>query len=136
MVTRDRNEYMRVYMAERYKRRRAEAIERLGGKCVDCGTTENLEFDHKDRSQKLYDIGKRLAGVAEAKLWAELGKCELRCDTHHNIRSRQQLSVEHGGGKSGKKNCKCVPCKERRSEYMRNRRRGRAPDGRAQDSYS
>jgi 5-methylcytosine-specific restriction endonuclease McrA len=29
------------------KNARAKLIAELGGKCVDCGTTENLEFDHK-----------------------------------------------------------------------------------------
>lgn len=28
------------------RRVRAQLIEQLGGKCVDCGATEELEFDH------------------------------------------------------------------------------------------
>ena len=31
----------------RYRRRmRSELIQRMGGVCANCGTTENLEFDH------------------------------------------------------------------------------------------
>lgn len=29
-----------------YRRERARLIAALGGKCVECGTTEELEFDH------------------------------------------------------------------------------------------
>jgi hypothetical protein len=39
---------------QRAKRRRAELIERLGGKCKDCGSTRNLEVDHPDGRN--YDI--------------------------------------------------------------------------------
>lgn len=38
------NAYMRKYMLERYYRRKAEAIIALGGKCVKCGSTDNLEL--------------------------------------------------------------------------------------------
>lgn len=31
-----------------FERRKEALIEFLGGKCVDCGTTENLTFDHID----------------------------------------------------------------------------------------
>jgi hypothetical protein len=119
------NEYMRVYMAARYARRRAAAIAHLGGKCVDCGTTESLEFDHRDRDQKTYDIGRRLAGVAEARFWDEVAKCDLRCKRHHVARTREQMSVPHGGGVAGRSRCKCVPCKARKAEYMRNYKKSR-----------
>jgi hypothetical protein len=32
------------------------------------------------------------------------------------------MSVEHGGGLSGKKNCKCVPCRARKAEYASSRK--------------
>jgi hypothetical protein len=110
------NERMRVYMAARYHRRRAEAIALLGGKCIDCGTAENLEFDHHNRSQKTYDVSSQHG----SKFWSEIKKCVLRCRTCHQIKSAREAGVEHGGGKSGKKNCKCDPCKARKREYMRN----------------
>jgi hypothetical protein len=43
------NEYMRIYMLARYRRRKAEAIKRLGGKCVVCGSRQRLQFDHVER---------------------------------------------------------------------------------------
>lgn len=34
------------YIAEYYHREREKIIQRLGGKCIACGTTENLEIHH------------------------------------------------------------------------------------------
>ena len=51
-------EHMRVYMMERYHKRRAEAVQLLGGKCVVCGTTEGLEIDHVDRSLKTMNVAR------------------------------------------------------------------------------
>ena len=112
------NEYMRVYMLERYHRRRREGREFLGGVCVDCGTTEDLEFDHVDRESKEFMIS-GMSSCSEARFWAEVRKCVLRCKTCHYARTAQQLGVEHGGGASGKKNCPCASCKARKAEYMK-----------------
>ena len=38
--------YMRTYIMARRKVRRARLIELLGGRCVRCGSTDELEFDH------------------------------------------------------------------------------------------
>ena len=100
---------------------RAEYVALLGGKCVDCGTDQNLEFDHDDASSKSFDIGK-LLNYAKAVRDAEIRKCVLRCNPCHlkkSIRAGDIKSVEHGGGKSGKKNCPCLLCKARKAEYMR-----------------
>jgi 5-methylcytosine-specific restriction endonuclease McrA len=40
--------YMRTYIKARRKVRRARLIELLGGQCVRCGSTDELEFDHID----------------------------------------------------------------------------------------
>lgn len=76
------NEYMAEYMARRYHVRRADAMERLGGVCVDCGTTEELEFDHAVAADKGFSISK-LWSVSEKKYNAEVEKCVLRCRKHH-----------------------------------------------------
>lgn len=49
---------MRKYMLARYHKRRAEAIRKLGGKCVKCGSEENLEIDHIDPTTKSFEISK------------------------------------------------------------------------------
>jgi len=43
---------------ERYHERIGEALDILGGKCIKCGSLENLEFDHIDPSSKLFTISK------------------------------------------------------------------------------
>lgn len=111
------NEYMRVYMLKRYERRRDEAIRSLGGVCVVCGSTTNLEIDHISRNSKLFDIGKALAGWSESRVQAELFKCQILCHEHHKRKTIKENSVEHGEGVSGKKNCRCDLCRPLKSKY-------------------
>lgn len=113
----DYNSYMQVYLLRRYHERRAEAIRSLGGKCVVCGSAENLELDHIDPALKSFDISK-LWSVSKARFQAELKKCQVLCKSHHAEKTRRELSVDHGGGASGKRNCKCRPCRDRKAEYM------------------
>ena len=78
-----KNEYVR--------RRRAEKkqilVDRLGGECVGCGTTYNLQFDHIDRSTKSFNITKCIDKKWELVL-AETDKCRLLCKSCHNIKTR------------------------------------------------
>jgi hypothetical protein len=57
-------------------------IEKLGGKCVECGCTESLEFDHIDPSTKSFNIA---AGYTKPKevLLEEVAKCQLLCNKCH-----------------------------------------------------
>jgi hypothetical protein len=115
--TAEYNDYQRVYQLARYHRRKAAAIEFLGGKCFQCGSTEGLEIDHIDPALKTFTISK-LWSVSKALFYAELRKCQLLCKPHHIEKTRQEQSVEHGGGASGKKNCPCKLCKAKKAEYM------------------
>lgn len=77
------NEYMRVYMQQRYYRRREWAIDLLGGHCVQCGRKDDLHFDHRDARTKLFAIGKCLASMPKSRLLLELNKCQLLCSSCH-----------------------------------------------------
>ena len=44
------------YMRNRRAGRRNEAKKSLGDECVNCGKTEELEFDHIDPSTKIESI--------------------------------------------------------------------------------
>lgn len=114
-------EYHRKY----YNARVARLIRLLGGKCAVCGGTENLEFDHVDPADKAFAITQRVKWSDETVL-PELAKCQLLCQAHHKVKTIAAVSVEHGGGLSGRKNCKCDPCKARKAEYMREWKRRRA----------
>lgn len=113
------NAYMAEYMKRRYHMRRAVAIAVLGGVCVRCGSTERLELDHIDRTTKALDLG-HLWSIAADRYAAELAKCQVLCHDCHKAKSIGERSVDHGGGASGKKNCKCEPCRARKREYQRN----------------
>ena len=119
------NEYMRTYQINRYNTRRAEFIEYLGGACARCGTSENLEFDHIDRTKKSFNISKVLVRMNYEKLREEVDKCQLLCTDCHIEKSREAKdlgNVDHGGGTTGKRNCKCEPCKAKKAEYMKARK--------------
>lgn len=112
------NEYMREYMLKRYHERRKQAVEILGGKCVVCGTTAQLEIDHIDRLTKTMDLGK-LWSCAKKRYFEELKLCQLLCKAHHEIKSAKEASVEHGQGLTGKRNCRCEICKPLKNKYQR-----------------
>lgn len=101
---------MADYMLRRYHARRAEAIEILGGTCVECGTAEDLELDHIEPATKTLDLA-RMWSVARDRYLAELSKCQLLCSPHHREKSRRERGVDHGQGLTGKRNCRCELCR-------------------------
>lgn len=119
----DYNAYMRRYMAARYARRRGQIIEQLGSKCNQCNSTSNLEIDHIDAGKKSFDIGKRLAGIAERKLAEEVKKCQLLCGECHEEKSIVDTGKQRAKGTHGTlsafKHCKCDLCKKAKADYMR-----------------
>lgn len=113
---------MRVYNRDRYWRLKAEAYERLGGKCAKCGTTENLEIDHIDRRTKSVNVT-RFCSMSREKFLAELPLCQLLCEEHHREKTSAEQSVPHGGGLTGKKNCRCELCAPLKNAYSRELKR-------------
>ena len=65
-------------------------LEKLGGKCVQCGSTKALEFDHIDPKTKSFNIS---AGYNKPKeiLEKELSKCQLLCNKCHIEKSKKDL---------------------------------------------
>lgn len=117
--------YHAKYKLRRYHARRAEIIEQLGGQCQRCGGTENLELDHIDPLTKKHDIAKILASCSKAAYLAEVALCQLLCSSCHTEKSSAESSVPHGGGVSGKRNCKCEACRVRKNQYMRDYKKAR-----------
>ena len=89
----------RAYQRDWCRRRRREAIE--GKSCVQCGSTEDLEFHHSDPGTKL---SHRIWSCSQERLESELAKCVVLCDPCHNAlhaagrrrRTDVQLSVFGG----------------------------------------
>lgn len=121
------NEYMRVKILERYHQRRKESYEILGGVCVICGETTELEIDHIDPRTKAFGISK-LWSVSRERYLEELSKCQLLCKEHHILKSRlngdfkggynKVETYDHGTGYMyNNDKCKCDLCKEWRKLY-------------------
>jgi hypothetical protein len=80
---REENKENRLEHAKAHRdKRRAHCIEYLGGKCVVCGTTHNLQFDHIKREGKKYNITEKLT-IKFDNLKEELDKCQLLCVPCH-----------------------------------------------------
>lgn len=92
----DRN-YHRQYSKNYYHKRRNELIQKLGGKCVVCGSTENLEFDHIDATTKEYNISEKLLSYSINSLLPELEKCQLLCHKCHSRKSKIDISSKNSG---------------------------------------
>ena len=64
----------------RYKRNKQKYVDKLGGKCVECGSTELLQFDHINPLEKSFTI---TSNFHRKDLDEELAKCQLLCPTCH-----------------------------------------------------
>ena len=114
------NEYMREYMNARYHRRKREYQKKLGGKCVECGATERLQFHHREPLDKSFDIGRFLASVAKSRADEEVEKCDLLCLDCHKAKHR----APHGT-LARYKDCRCDDCRSAWNKHSREYRRKR-----------
>ena len=85
----ERRVYKRLWKRQRYQ----IARELLGGKCAQCGSTEDLEIDHVNRKKKRYRIcdvvSRRLAVLKR-----ELKKCQLLCSDCHSVKTANERAVD------------------------------------------
>lgn len=117
--------YIKQYQQRRRTKRREYAINKLGGKCTNCGTIENLEFDHVIPINE--PKGKRrISELLTARIYrlnAELELCQLLCEECHKIKTafedRQHASKTHGT-LSSVRYCKpiCDACRIVRDKYQ------------------
>lgn len=125
------NEYMATYMLWRYHERRAKAITFLGGVCVECGRENGLQLDHVDPKTKSIDIGK-MWSVSEDRFWAEVGKCQLLCESHHILKSTLERGQTPARGTHGTlssyRYCKCPKCREANRLYAVEYRKKKTQD--------
>ena len=90
----ENKERQRERLQNRKKLHKQKCLERLGSKCVRCGTTEKLEFDHIDKSTKEYQITSRLSCSLE-RLFEEVDKCQLLCNGCHIQKSLEKDDYRH-----------------------------------------
>jgi len=120
------NAYMKEYMNRRYQRRREYALNLLGNKCYNCGSTEDLEIDHIQPELKSFSISK-FWSIKEDLFLKELEKCQLLCKSCHinktnndrgcNTRDQHGTVVCYDRGK-----CRCPLCKKAKSAYLKERK--------------
>jgi hypothetical protein len=83
------NSYMRDRYRSVYPERKAKALELLGGSCVHCGTTSDLDFDHVDPSTKVIEVTDLLDTHSWASILKEMEKCQLLCKSCHVQKTRE-----------------------------------------------
>jgi len=115
--------------------RKAKAIDLLDGVCIDCGTTNRLQFDHINRDRK--DLRHALGNMWELnwdKIIAELKKCQLLCRSCHGAKSMAERGylpsrpIEHGTTKGySTRKCRCINCKKAWADYKRAQWRSKNP---------
>ena len=49
---------MKTYMKERRLKRRNDLIQKAGGKCLNCSSIVDLEFDHVDPKDKSFVLSR------------------------------------------------------------------------------
>ena len=103
-------------MKERRNANRAYAIGKLGGKCVNCGATEHLQFDHiKTRREHGGSIVANMLAHGRSRLDKELERCQLLCRDCHRDKTMNDMKwkdskTEHGTPRSYL-HCKCTICR-------------------------
>ena len=73
--------------------RRERGIESLGGKCAQCGATDDLEIDHIDPATK---VSHRIFSWSWARIESELSKCQLLCVPCHFQKTLTYISTAGG----------------------------------------
>lgn len=97
--------------------------------CRTCGTSEQLTFDHIDRTTKLFEISVGIRdGFSRERLAIELSKCQLLCWPHHRAKSKEYGDIvsggwnrianpQHGTGVRYANQCRCVRCRQWKQLY-------------------
>ena len=130
-MTQTRAAYMRTYIKARRKVRRARLIELLGGRCVRCGSTDELEFDHIDPETKVFAVGSDMSRAWD-KLVKEALKCQLLCRECHVAKGiEDRPDPAHSYYRYWYYGCRCATCKAanaRKSARQRERKLGKGGD--------
>jgi hypothetical protein len=118
-------ESRRRYALEAYHRRRTALIEKLGGKCVMCGSTEALAFARTDTAPASLRVN-QLATMCAPKLKKALKHVRLLCGPHIKTELYRHQQITHGTWYAAyKKKCRCDECYEFMYDYNLRRQEDR-----------
>lgn len=111
-----RADYMREYMANRYHQKRQEVIDRLGGRCARCGSTEGkFHLDHKDKSKKTMRASD-LHSVNDQRFESEIKNLQILCEDCHREKTKEAWDYSTPKPSHGtywfyrKYRCRCPAC--------------------------
>jgi 5-methylcytosine-specific restriction endonuclease McrA len=111
-----------------YRDRRTEWLIKLGGRCVECGSTDDLHLDHKDPSSKLLELGKQWA-LEKSVVDTEVEKCQILCSSCHRVKSTLERGQTPARGTHGTlssyRYCRCSECKTAWNNHSKLYRRER-----------
>lgn len=65
------------------------------GSCADCGTKDDLTFDHLPGFEKIGTVSDMVHRVSLSKLQREIAKCEIVCWRCHMIRENGRGRTQH-----------------------------------------
>jgi hypothetical protein len=68
-------------------------LSKLGKPCKDCGHVFepcSMDYDHLDSNLKTTEVSLLVTCGSEARLLAEIAKCELVCSNCHRVRTRKR----------------------------------------------
>lgn len=117
-------ETQKEYQREWMRKRRLKWIGLMGGVCVNCGATADLEIDHVDPTLK---ISHRIWSWNEERIKSELKKCQLLCVECHKVKSAIDRAPSHGTDTMYGYGCRCDDCKlARKIVKAANRKRRKA----------
>lgn len=117
--------YYSEYFRKRYEERMPKAKEMLGGKCILCGTIENLAFHHPPHVEKKFNISEGVS-YSEKVFYKEVMKCQLLCSSCHSqySGSTRKQNIVHGTLTAYTYyQCRCDLCRENMNVYKRNKRK-------------
>jgi len=111
-----RADYMRAYMANRYHQKRQEIINRLGGRCSRCGTSEGkFHLDHKDKAKKTMRASD-MHSVNDQKFENEIKNLQILCEDCHREKTKEAWDYSTPKPSHGtywlyrKYRCRCPAC--------------------------
>jgi 5-methylcytosine-specific restriction endonuclease McrA len=106
IITPERRAYLQKYQQEWLQKRR-DAWLKLNGPCKNCGSSENLEVDHIDRTKK---VTHRVWSWAKKRQVRELSKCQVLCKPCHIEKTAKDMNYRQHGTAGYKRGCRCQVC--------------------------
>jgi hypothetical protein len=116
--------------SQEHRRRRDERMAKvaqlIGDTCIDCGSTDRIEYDHVDPSTKFKSIVQMAYTSGEERFWAEVEKCVPRCHDCHMDKTLRDAGKTRATGRHGTTStyryCKCNECRAAAALYRKNLR--------------